>query len=430
MDTLANFPCMTVEFDKHARPLDADIAAKVNAWLGAQDATDLLVLSHGWNNDKAEAAALYGKLAASVRDVMGTVLQDRTLAILGVFWPSKKFADSELIPGGAASADSDIDDTALTAQIDALRVLVEDDRQPELAALRNLVPALRGDPPARIAFFRHARALFGAPGALASDDGDEIPEEFFAATSDDDIAMLFEELRKPDPPHLSTSTTRSGAAGFSFNGVKAGAQRLLNYVTYYKMKARAREVGRQGLSPLLLEVRQAQPGLRVHLVGHSFGGLVVTSAALGEPNGPSVPIDSLTLLQAAFSHNGFADQLAHGKTGAWRGVLSNGRVKGPVVITHTRNDKAVGVAYALASRFSGTTAAGIGDADDPFGGIGANGAQMTSERVEMELEDAGFAYRFESGKVYNLRADPFIAGHSDITGKQVAHALVAVIAGS
>jgi len=49
-------------------------------------------------------------------------------------------------------------------------------------------------------------------------------------------------------------------------------------------------------------------------------------------------------------------------------------VAGPILITHTANDKAVGIAYALASRISGQTGAALGDATDVFGGIGRNGA--------------------------------------------------------
>lgn len=429
MATLADFPYMKAEFDKKAKPLDADLPQKVSAWLTAEGATDLLVLSHGWNNDTNEATQLYTQLATNLRAVMGTALQGRKLAILGVFWPSKKFADSELIPGGAASADSDIEEEALIRQIEELRVLVEDDQEGELVALQGVVPRLEADPASRIKFFRHSRSLFGPLDDLPPDDSDEIPDAFLEATSDDEIADLFKELTKPDPAHLSTSTTQSGAAGFSFSGIKAGAQRLLNYVTYYKMKARAREIGRKALNPLLHKIKATHPAVRIHLVGHSFGGLLVTSATLGEPDGPSVPINSVTLLQAAFSHNGFADQMGQGKNGHYRGVFSNGRLKGPIVITHTRNDKAVGVAYALASRFSGENAAGIGDANDPFGGIGANGAQKTSECSNSYLEDVGFVYAFEAGKVHNLKADDFIAGHSDVKGRQVAHVIVAAVKG-
>ena len=56
---------------------------------------------------------------------------------------------------------------------------------------------------------------------------------------------------------------------------------MLNFATYYQMKERAGTVGAGGLNPLLRELRAAAPDLRIHLVGHSFGGRLVTAAALG-----------------------------------------------------------------------------------------------------------------------------------------------------
>lgn len=36
-------------------------------------------------------------------------------------------------------------------------------------------------------------------------------------------------------------------------------------------------------------------------------------------------------------------------------------------------------------------------------------------------------YAFQPGRVYNLRADRFIGGHSKITGPEVAHALASAM---
>ena len=60
----------------------------------------------------------------------------------------------------------------------------------------------------------------------------------------------------------------------------------------------------------------------------------------------------MTLLQAAFSHNAFAKDWT-GKPGGYRRLVDEHRVAGPVIITHTRNDKAVGIAYAIASSIAG-----------------------------------------------------------------------------
>jgi hypothetical protein len=105
--------------------------------------------------------------------------------------------------------------------------------------------------------------------------------------------------------------------------------------------------------------------------------------------------------------------------------LSDRRLTGPIVITHTKNDVAVGIAYPLASKIARDAAAGLGDKDDPYGGMGRNGAQHTPEvaDTETELRNSG-AYVFTRGKVFNLLSDRFIKDHGDITGPQVVNALV------
>jgi pimeloyl-ACP methyl ester carboxylesterase len=157
---------------------------------------------------------------------------------------------------------------------------------------------------------------------------------------------------------------------------------------------------------------------RIHLVGHSFGGRVVTAAAA---NSTTDRIRSVSLLQTAFSHNGFSKE----KNGFFRSVVDDKRVQGPIVVTHSVKDKAVGIAYPLASRISGDTTAGLGDKNDKFGGLGRNGAQHmgAGEVSEGKLLAAGAAYQFQPGVIFNLEANDLIPGHSDITGKEVAHAI-------
>jgi hypothetical protein len=70
-----------------------------------------------------------------------------------------------------------------------------------------------------------------------------------------------------------------GAAGLCdlFSGIKAGATRFLNYLTYYEMKARAGTVGK-GAAQLLDRVASAVQ--RIYHIGHYFGGRLVSAAAM------------------------------------------------------------------------------------------------------------------------------------------------------
>jgi pimeloyl-ACP methyl ester carboxylesterase len=230
--------------------------------------------------------------------------------------------------------------------------------------------------------------------------------------------------------HAANAASPGGAAslGDLIGGIKAGAQRLLNLVTYYQMKDRAGRVGFNGANEVLQRVQAKRSDLKLHLVGHSFGGRLVTAAATGPTGKPMVPISSMSLLQAAFSHFGFAKDYTPGQQGFFRRMVEEKHVNGPVVITHSDKDKAVGLAYPIASRIANQIAAAIGDANDPYGGIGRNGAQRTPEAVDLDLLQAGGVYALQPGRLHNLRGDALISGHSDITTPPVAHAILSAIA--
>jgi hypothetical protein len=459
MAELAGFPYFEVQFTKQgeafdpretAAVLDAVRAGGRSAPSGLQDTQtgprigELFVISHGWNNDIAEARALYRNLFRSVRRTIeeggAPALAGREMAVLGVLWPSKRFADEDLIPGGGASLGGGIEDRAVQRQLDELKGTFD---QPDEAALehaKQLVPKLEGSPRAQREFVDLIRSVLPRPDDTAEDASDT----FFDLPGDEVLRLL-------EPPILpgggAGGTGGGGAAaiglmeapvapvgaaagiGDFFSGIGAAARRLLNFVTYYQMKERAGKVGVRGLNPLLRQVKTANPDARVHLIGHSFGGRVVTAAALGAPGSPSVAPASMTLLQAAFSHNGFALDFDGERDGFFREVVDQGKVAGPILITHTKNDRAVGIAYPIASRIARQDNADLGDEDDIFGGIGRNGAIHTPEAVAGELLPVGGRYAFTPGKLYNLRADALISGHSDVTGPAVAHAVLSAASG-
>jgi hypothetical protein len=107
--------------------------------------------------------------------------------------------------------------------------------------------------------------------------------------------------------------------------------------------------------------------------------------------------------------------------------MSATKVAGPIAVTHTVNDKAVGLAYPLASRIAGDNASAFGDENDVFGGLGRNGAVklQANEHIDGRLLATSGQYQFTAGKIHNFNADAFISGHSDITGQQVANLVLA-----
>jgi len=426
-----------VEFTKNGQVFDP---AELNALLKAvPDLTDLYVVSHGWNNDIAEADKLYKELLGNIEHVRasGRVkgLDGRTFGAVRVYWPSKKFADEQLIPGGGAASATVQNDAALHVALERLTLDperlehtdVNANAASAVAKAMLLIDKLDSDAAARAQFLQLMRSLVDKQQAEPDDGTDEFLKI--------DAEVLFESLGEgvsaPSAVHAGGATSVGAAAGAAglkdlIRGAKAAARRIANFVTYYQMKERAGLVGRLGAHEMLMKIRNANHKVRLHLIGHSFGGRLVTAAANSlKPNTAAV---SITLLQAAYSHNGLAKSFDGKNDGAFRRILSEQRVSGPILITHTKNDQAVGIAYPLASRIARQNASAVGDENDPYGGMGRNGALFTPEATKVALGPLGTRYEFTKNAVFNLKADDFISDHSAIRGKEVAWAILHAVA--
>jgi hypothetical protein len=440
MTEIAGFPYFEVQFTKQGIVHEE---AEVNALIdNVGGATDLVVLAHGWNNDMPQARRLYETLLGSMRnriDAGGVIgLAGRSFAVLGVLWPSKKFADEDFIAGGAASLDVSAAEEDLQRQLDDLKGVFDDpDADAHLESAKALVGQLETSEQARDEFADLIKSSLSADKA----DDEDASDTFFELPGREVMARLAtpqvpaDETSSPGSGGAATmggATTAGGAAGIGdfLADMKAAARNLLNFATYYQMKARAGEVGSKGVNDVLHRVKEAHPDIRLHLVGHSFGGRLVAAAVMGPEDKPAVLPNSVTLLQAAFSHFGFADDYRPNKDGFFRPIFVKKMISGPLLVTHSVNDKAVGIAYPLASRIARQAASGLGDKNDLYGGIGRNGAQRTPEATAGDLLAAGQSYTLEGGNVYNLKADSFISDHSDVTGSEVAHALLSAIASS
>lgn len=426
-------PYAEVELESTGRIHDPAQQAAAMDLVVSERATDVLVLVHGWNNDMSAARSLFERVATSVagsRDVVHAAA-GRRIVVMGVLWPSIRWADpDELAAGGVGLVDEQ----------DALRIAIADQvEDPDaVARLDELVAHLETSADARREFLETLRDRLPEQ---AEDDEDPPPSSLLEGDAHD----VFDLASVPDdefggPLHAGgaanvdgagatspgSAAVGGGAAGFGFGNVLHAARALLNLTTYYTMKARAGNVGSSGVAALLASANEAAPQARLHLVGHSFGARVVVAAVANHPS-----VHSVALLQGAFSHHGLAaDYDGKGSDGFFRTVLApKPRLAGPMLITHTANDKAVGVAYAIASRLARQQASGLGGPDDLYGGIGRNGALRTPEvaRPTGELLDVGGSYHFGAGRVYNLRADRFIGSHSDVAGPQVGYAVLSAM---
>jgi hypothetical protein len=142
--------------------------------------------------------------------------------------------------------------------------------------------------------------------------------------------------------------------------------------------------------------------------------------------------DSLTLLEAAFSHYGFSANNGRGLAGFFRDVIVKQVVKGPLIETFSAQDTVVGLTYSIASRLARDTTEAVGDASDEYGGIGRNGALKTAESaVQPLLSAAGLKtpYVFKTGIVNCLDGSGgLIKDHGDVTNSDVTYAFASAVA--
>ncbi|HEV7653820.1 MAG TPA: serine-threonine protein kinase [Mycobacteriales bacterium] len=427
--TMAGLPFWQLTFDADGDQ-DAGERDRFLAELGASGVTDLIVFAHGWNNDRGVATRLYerffGVLAAQL-----PVTQARTIGLAGVFWPSQRWSD-EPIPdfappapaaGGGAASLHERETGSADPAIDA----------ETLAGLQALFPAgadalaemaaLLGGPPngPALARFHDLLAEFAAKTGSADDDGENADPPTVPPMLADGGPELFERYRDTlrGLGVELTDDAGGGAAGLgdALHGIWQGAKEALRQTTYWQMKNRAGTVGRTGLGPLLGRLG----GVRVHLVGHSFGARVVSYSLAGLPAGPS-PVRAVTLLQGAFSHFAFARPLpfAAGRNGGLAGMLE--RISGPLTVCFSSHDMAVGTMYPLASLAAHDDSAGADDAMFRWGGMGHDGAQGVQAALD-PLRPAGpsTSYRFAAGKALNIDASEIVraggppsGAHSDI----------------
>ena len=88
MADLSGFPFFPVEFDKQGKIFDPAQPAALDAHLAADGATDLIVFSHGWNNDMDDARRLYAKFFASARSCFNKSLSSGSgVRFLGISAP-------------------------------------------------------------------------------------------------------------------------------------------------------------------------------------------------------------------------------------------------------------------------------------------------------------------------------------------------------
>jgi len=420
MPIIEGFDFFPLTFDDHGALQSRQEFEALTA--RAKSATDVVFIAHGFRNDEHDATSLYTRFLGTFRANLSrpefSMLANRQFVFGGVYWPSKPFRESydEGKSGTRGLQDASPTLADAKAQLEELKA---DDASPEQR--RNLDKAI---------------ALLPAleKNAQAQDEFVKLVLSLVDTSSDADATEGLPQISQR--PGSEILARLSGSAGEGTRGIGDVAGRLaggvgqfLNLTTWYVMKERSGTVGATGVAQCVRALRTSYPNLRLHVVGHSLGGRLAAACAKSLTAAPKVPLDSLMLLEAAFSHFGFSSDNGHGAAGFFRNVLVQQAVKGPFVSTFSAQDTVVGKAYSVMSRLAGDNTREIGDARDEFGGIGRNGPLKTSEVATARLNNAGTPYDLKDRVINNLDGSGgLIKDHGDVTNAAVTYAFASAIA--
>ena len=409
-----------INFDDHGKertddPSGGKFSDAILETCRQEKPTHIFLFSHGWKGDVPAAIDQYNRWIGAMwrltddRAFFGADFRPR---FIGLHWPSQPWGEESVAAATAASFG-----TAGLSIDPLLNAAVEhfgggaDVRAPLEVIFRAFEqdPTTRELPPEVVAAYHDLANAIG----FSSGAGAEAPPDQEGAALDPQAAVKAERLASP------------GASFSIFGAVRNGILAGLRQTSFWLMKHRARTVGEQGMHQFVSQL-QGICDANVHLMGHSFGSIVVSSI-LGGPGGKGSlprPVDSVALVQGALSLWSFADQIPDStKPGYFRGALSETAVKGPIFTTQSVNDLAVGVAYPAAVGLVDEVDFAAAPKLPKFGGVGAWGIQGTSVADSLVMLEATGKYDFQPGRVYNVDGSRFIPSHSGIDNPQVAHAL-------
>jgi pimeloyl-ACP methyl ester carboxylesterase len=303
----------------------------------------IILFSHGWNNDFADAIDLYRRFLSEFEQVLKThPVGGPSPIFVGLTWPSI-WLSSDVGPAMAAVTE---DAPAVATNEAVLREIL--DALPPTTDRSRLYALLEADKISMKEAHELARLLAPAlnPGKQ------EGPEETHANEANIVGAISDLELAGdggPSDDNIDAIGTVGGAGGADL--AVAGLldfldpRNAIRLASLYLMKDRAGTVWANGAAALLRDLLQKSQA-PLHVVGHSFGCKVVMSALAADPK-PGRKIRSALLLQPAISYLSFAETVpGRDGPGGHHPVLD--LVETPVFSTYSASDFPLHTIYHLA----------------------------------------------------------------------------------
>jgi hypothetical protein len=383
--------------------------------------SDMFLLCRAWNADTPSTHARYESRIRALADSGFDVLRARERTgfsplFVGLHWPSLPWSDEEF----ATETSARFPGAIMDAQVDAYARRIAD------------TPAAR----------RALRVIFGS--ALRRSMPGELPRDVRSA-----YLVLDEESglrssgpgaapghdREPfDPEQRFQMARQSARLGRGTLDPVNALLAPLRQLSFWKMQDRACQFGESTLHQLLRGLLSTRSSTRIHLIGHSFGCIAASAALCGPDECPGLPrpVQSLALIQGSLSLWSYCSDIPHrrGMRGYFRPILDKNRVAGPIVVTRSRFDTAMGKWYPLGAGAARQIEFASGDLPR-YGASGTFGLRGPGlDLVDIDIHSTDRPYHFQSGKIFNLECGRVIrdgsgasGAHRDIDHPEIAHAV-------
>jgi hypothetical protein len=385
--------------------------------------TDVFVMSHAWKGDIPTARKQYDAWNSTMLRRDEDILRARNRPgfqslFVVLHWPSQPWGDEEF--GTTAEFSTPARPEVIEALIDAYAARIADTPVAR-RALRTILTAVNRQPiaaalpPDVLSAYRvlDQEAALGSAGEGAAAGAD----------------------REPFDPEQRFQAARFRST-LSLSGPEYAASFLspLRQLSFWKMQDRGRRIGESAAHDLLQALLGIRSDLRIHLMGHGFGCILLSAAVAGPVDRPGLlrPVQSLVLVQGALSLWSYCEDIPYrrGMPGYFRRVIADSRVAGPIVTTQSCFDTAVGRWYPLAA--GAARQIGFASGELPrYGGSGTFGMRGPGLNVvDVEIKATDQPYDFGGNRIFNLESSSVIrngggasGAHNDIDHPEVAHAV-------
>lgn len=412
------------------------VSADIVRELKDRSITDVFIFCHGWLCDIDDAKTQYDSwVKAMMKKCDGDLRAMRKARpnfrplLVGLHWPSLPSGNEKLRAIQAQGKTTR--EQQFQSDFDFYKKQFPNTPRAR-AALRKILTAAQDPPPKEL-----PKELSLAFKALQTEAeprtrGVKVPAEEYGAPFNPD--KLYKEIQAENRgPLVQAADNRSRW------------QRMLDVLSFWRMKERALLIGETGAYQLLNSMQQATKGrdVRFHLMGHSFGCIVVSGCVKGPGSRISTakPVDSLCLVQGALSLWSYCGDINAEFTGNkdrrsvqpghFYPIVVQRLIKGPIVTTQSEHDYAVCWMYPLAAWWGGPPAYATKESLPEFGAVGDFGLRGPGcHFTELSVKRPNEPYQFRIGGIYNLdcsrvicKIDGISGAHSDICHPEIAHVI-------